>query len=263
MRVWTTLNHPLFVDREKHERQNRELAEKRYAEIVAKIRDREAGLSTLRSWKWIHALGSLCRGVFKHHKRFHDTYDQDIHDLAYRVASAVQMRMIAYSKELDQRKLDRAAKPVVRRKGVKRYKTSEKARFYSRKYHQDHREEINAKQREKYWANPEKTKIASRKAYQDHQDQRKASSRKYQQDHREEINAKQREKYWANPEKARARARKYRTKNSEKKKASSRKYRQNHRDELTAKERERYAKKKALAESAPSRAIPPQTNAPG
>src|SRR5258708_1163939 len=218
MRVWSTLNHPLFADREKHARQSRELAEKRYAEIVAKSRDGEAGLSTLRSWKWIHALGSLCRGVFNHHKRFPDTYDQDIHDLAYRVASAVQMRIIAYSKELDQRKLDRAAKPVVRRKGVKRYKTSEKARFYSRKYHQDHREEINAKQRDKNCANPEK---------------------------------------------ARARARKYRTKNSEKKKASSRKYRQNHRDELTAKERERYAKKKALAESAPSRAIPPQTNAPG
>src|SRR5260221_10836265 len=197
MRVWTTLNHPLFVDREKHERQNRELAEKRYAEIVVKIRDREAGLSTLRSWKWIHALGSLCRGVFNHHKRFPDTYDQEIHDLAYRVASAVQMRIIAYGKELDSRKLNRLTQPVSR-KGKKRVKSSEKQSANARKYYAEHRDAILARQRARYQANPEKARAQTRKWRSKNPDQYKTIYLKYQAEHRDELNTKQREYRAAN-----------------------------------------------------------------
>ena len=62
----------------------------------------------------------------------------------------------------------------------------------ARKYYLDHKNEINARNRESYPYKKEKIKAKNRNYYLSHKDRK----RKYYSDHKDEINAKRRESYW-------------------------------------------------------------------
>lgn len=112
--------------------------------------------------------------------------------------------------------------------------------------YQEHKEEINAKQREYREAHKEKVSERKRQNYQEHREEIRTQHTQYRKIHQEEINARRRQYYQEDRDSRRTQHLRFYREHHEEMLAKAARYRNTHREEIYKRQKQSHQRRRAL-----------------
>ena len=161
-----------------------------YFRSIETIRTQGNLAGSLKSNQKLNALGGACRGIFTYHTKY--GCDPEIHELALRVARAVQARLISRSHERDRERAARLVKGLETKRQKQKERNAKQVQC-QRRYYETHREQERARSRAYRVAHQDELRARSRAYRVAHQDELRARNRAYREAHREEFAEKARD----------------------------------------------------------------------